>query len=64
MMLLCLANIGTSMANTFRFIYAKICCGYCNYVKRKHNRLRAVAAFNNGITANLVNKFSFKYVIP
>jgi hypothetical protein len=57
MMLLCLANIGTSMANTFRFIYAKICCGYCNYVKRKHNRMRAVAAFNNGITVNLVSKF-------
>jgi hypothetical protein len=48
MMLLCLANIGTSMANTFRFVYAKICCGYCNYVKRKQIRLKAVATLNNG----------------
>lgn len=48
MMLLCLANIGTSMANTFRFIYARICCGYCNYVKRRQVRLKAVATLNNG----------------
>jgi hypothetical protein len=41
MMLLCLANIGSSMANLFRFIYSKICCGYCNYVKRRNLRLKA-----------------------
>jgi hypothetical protein len=41
MMLLCLANIGTSMANLFRFLYAKVCCGYCNYVKRRHIRMKA-----------------------
>ena len=63
MMLLCLANIGTSMANTFRFIYAKICCGYCNYVKRKHNRLRAVATFNNShaiASYNAMTNYSMK----
>jgi hypothetical protein len=43
MMLLCLANIGTSMANFFRFLYAKVCCGYCNYVKRKNIRLKAAS---------------------
>ena len=41
MMLLCLANIGTSMANLFRFLYARVCCGYCNYVKRRHIRMKA-----------------------
>jgi hypothetical protein len=41
MMLLCLANIGTSMANLFRFLYARVCCGYCNYVKKRHIRMKA-----------------------
>lgn len=36
MMLLCLANIGSSMANLFRFLYSKVCCGYCNYVRRRN----------------------------
>ncbi|CAG5134495.1 unnamed protein product [Candidula unifasciata] len=43
LMLLCLANIGSVMADVFRFIYAKICCcGGCrrkkkdNVVKMKH----------------------------
>jgi hypothetical protein len=47
MMLLCLANIGTSMANLFRFMYARVCCGYCNYVKRRNLRLRAAATLSN-----------------
>lgn len=38
MILLCLANIGSSMATFFRFMYAKVCCGYCNYVKRRNLR--------------------------
>ena len=47
MMLLCLANIGTSMANVFRFLYAKVCCGYCNYVKKRHIRMRAAATLSS-----------------
>ena len=47
MMLLCLANIGTSMANIFRFLYARVCCGYCNYVKRRHMRMRAAATLSS-----------------
>lgn len=47
MMLLCLANIGTSMANLFRFLYAKVCCGYCNYVKRRNIRLKAAATLSS-----------------
>ena len=33
MMFLCMANVGSSMAYFFRFIYSRICCSYCNYVK-------------------------------
>jgi hypothetical protein len=41
LMLLCLANIGSTMADAFRFIYCNICCSYCNLVKRRRN-LRAL----------------------
>ncbi|CAF1545403.1 unnamed protein product, partial [Didymodactylos carnosus] len=41
LMLLCLANIGSTMADAFRFIYCNICCSYCNMVKKKRN-LRAL----------------------
>ena len=40
MMFLCLANVGSSMAYFFRFIYARICCSYCNYVKKINKRKR------------------------
>lgn len=43
-MLLCLANIGSSMAYFFRFIYARVCCSYCNYVKRRNRRRRLKTA--------------------
>ncbi len=46
MMLLCLANIGSSMANLFRFLYAKICCGYCNYVKKRNRRIKTATQAN------------------
>ena len=38
---LCLANIGRSEANLCRFLYSQVCCGYCNYVKRRNRRLKA-----------------------
>jgi hypothetical protein len=41
LMLLCLANIGSTMADAFRFIYCNICCSYCNMVKKRRN-LRAL----------------------
>jgi hypothetical protein len=41
LMLLCLANIGSTMADAFRFIYCHICCSYCNLVKKRRN-LRAL----------------------
>ncbi len=41
LMLLCLANIGSTMADAFRFIYCNICCSYCNIVKKRRN-LRAL----------------------
>ncbi len=41
LMLLCLANIGSTMADAFRFIYCNICCSYCNLVKKRRN-LRAL----------------------
>lgn len=50
MMLLCLANIGTSMANLFRFMYARVCCGYCNYVKRRHLRMKAASLSTAAVT--------------
>jgi len=54
MMLLCLANTGSSLANTFRFMYARICCGYCNYVKRRQVRLKALSAINgHGLVSGL-----------
>lgn len=40
-MLLCLANIGSTMADAFRFIYCNVCCSYCNMVKKRQN-LRAL----------------------
>ena len=45
-MLLCMANIGSSMANLFRFLYAKVCCGYCNYIKRRNLRMKTAAHAN------------------
>ncbi|CAF5011098.1 unnamed protein product, partial [Rotaria sp. Silwood1] len=41
LMLLCLANIGSTMADAFRFIYCNICCSYCNMIKKRRN-LRAL----------------------
>ncbi|CAF4730625.1 unnamed protein product [Rotaria sp. Silwood1] len=41
LMLLCLANIGSTMADAFRFIYCNICCSYCHMVKKRRN-LRAL----------------------
>lgn len=40
LMLLCLANMGSTMADAFRFIYRNVCCSYCNLVKKRRN-LRA-----------------------
>ncbi|KAI3386002.1 hypothetical protein SNEBB_009322 [Seison nebaliae] len=39
-MLLCLANLGSTMADIFRFVYARICCAYCNLI-RKNQLLNA-----------------------
>lgn len=41
LMLLCLANIGSTMADAFRFMYCNVCCSYCNLVKKRRN-LRAL----------------------
>jgi hypothetical protein len=41
LMLLCLTNIGSTMADAFRFIYCNVCCSYCNMVKKRRN-LRAL----------------------
>lgn len=43
-MLLCSANLGSSMAYFSRFVYAKICCSYCNYVRKRSRRKRLKAA--------------------
>lgn len=50
MMLLCLANIGSSMANFFRFLYARVCCGYCNYVKKRNIRQKAATLSTVAVT--------------
>lgn len=55
MMLLCLANIGSSMANLFRFLYARVCCGYCNYVKRRNIRMKAAATLSSAAAAGQAN---------
>lgn len=55
MMLLCLANIGSSMANLFRFIYARVCCGYCNYVRRRNIRMKAAATLSSAAAAGQAN---------
>ena len=41
LMLLCLANMGSTMADAFRFIYRHVCCSYCNLVEKRRN-LRAL----------------------
>jgi potassium channel subfamily K, invertebrate len=41
MFIFCQFNIGSSMANVFRFLYSKVCCGYCGYVKRRNLKKRA-----------------------
>jgi hypothetical protein len=56
-MLLCLANIGSSMANFFRFLYARVCCGYCNYVKKRNIRLKAATL--SSVAANHANAISY-----
>ena len=43
MMLIMQFNIGSSMANLFRFLYLKVCCGYCNYVKKRRIRMNTAA---------------------
>ena len=56
MMLLCLANIGSSMANFFRFLYARVCCGYCNYVRKRNIRLKAATLSSVAVThANAIS---------
>jgi hypothetical protein len=50
-----LANIGSSMANTFRFIYAKLCCGYCNYVRNRQIQLKSIAQLHNKTLRNTSN---------
>jgi hypothetical protein len=37
LMLLCLTNIGSTMADAFRFLYCNVCCSYCNLVKKRRN---------------------------
>jgi hypothetical protein len=44
---LCAANTGSSMANAFRFIYSRICCGYCNYIKMRRLKLRLLNFANS-----------------
>jgi hypothetical protein len=57
MMLLCLANIGSSMANLFRFLYARVCCGYCNYVRKRNIRLKAATL--SSVAVNHANAISY-----
>jgi potassium channel subfamily K member 18 len=59
LMLICLANIGSSMANLFRFLYAKVCCGYCNYVKRRNMRMRTALTLSNAAAATHVSAMSY-----
>jgi hypothetical protein len=53
LMLLCLANIGSTMADAFRFIYCNICCSYCNLVKKRRNlrALQSVALSHNTMSS-------------
>jgi hypothetical protein len=53
LMLLCLANIGSTMADAFRFIYCNICCSYCNLVKKRRNlrALQSVELSHNTISS-------------
>ncbi len=53
LMLLCLANIGSTMADAFRFIYCNICCSYCNMVKKRRNlrALQSVELSHNTISS-------------
>ena len=57
MMLVCQFNIGSSMANLFRFLYAKVCCGYCNYIRRR--QLRRKAATLSTVAAKHVATLSY-----
>jgi hypothetical protein len=54
LMLLCLANIGSTMADAFRFIYCNICCSYCNMVKKKRNlrALQSVELSHNAVSSS------------
>ncbi|CAF3338805.1 unnamed protein product [Rotaria socialis] len=51
LMLLCLANIGSTMADAFRFIYCNICCSYCHMVKKRRN-LRALQSVERSHAAS------------
>ncbi|XP_064618783.1 potassium channel subfamily K member 18-like [Lineus longissimus] len=46
--LLCLANVGGLMANIFRFIYSRVCCGFCCICcKKKKKHPRRMSSMNS-----------------
>ena len=53
--LMFLSNIGSPMANLVRFLYARVFCGYCNYVKRRNMRQKAVSLSAAVSHANALN---------
>lgn len=57
LMLLCLANIGSTMADAFRFIYCNICCSYCHMVKKRRN-LRALQSVELSHTTSSIPQSS------
>jgi potassium channel subfamily K protein len=56
--LLCAANVGSSMATAFRFIYSRICCGYCNYIKLRRLKLRLLNYTNSAYTQTSTPTFA------
>ena len=54
LMLLCLANIGSTMADAFRFIYRNVCCSYCTMVKKRRN-LRALQSVEIPTNSTIVS---------
>ncbi|XP_046681893.1 TWiK family of potassium channels protein 12-like isoform X1 [Homalodisca vitripennis] len=54
LMLLCLSNIGDIMANSFRFLYWRICCYACTQPpKRSHPSHRRGRSFRSTIRADI-----------
>ena len=61
----CFAIIGNVFANIVRFVYANICCGFCNYAKKKKKQKEMASSSNGNVNEayNSLDEISTKVVV-